>query len=166
MKAFHSSSIHPTLIKSSDFLQPDLSTVGYDLLSISPLRMASSPLMSQHYNSHSTGFSPNVPIYNPNISNSGADGLSDSQVTINPILTKDSIDSSTSPVAISRNIINNNIATTFSTTANNLNRTGRSEETSAAHTHYLRLIVAERELNNKLQQEAQHRNGGRAVPLM
>ena len=122
--------------------------------------MASTPLMSQHYNSHSNAFSPNVPIYNPNISPIGADGLADSQVTINPVL-----NGNPSPAAISRNIINSDIATTFTTVANNVDRNGRSEETSAANTHYLRLIVAERELNNKLQEEAQHRNGGRPVPL-
>ena len=127
--------------------------------------MASTPLMSQHYNSHSNAFSPNVPIYNPNISPIGSDGLADSQVTINPVLTKNSLNDNPSPVAISRNIINNNIATTFTTVANNVDRNGRSGETSAANTHYLRLIVAERELNNKLQEEAQHRNGGRPVPL-
>ena len=122
--------------------------------------MASTPLMSQHYNSHSNAFSPNVPIYNPNISPIGADGLADSQVTINPVL-----NGNPSPAAISRNIINSDIATTFTTVANNVDRNGRSVETSAANTHYLRLIVAERELNNKLQEEAQHRNGGRPVPL-
>lgn len=124
--------------------------------------MASSPLMSQHYNSHSNPFSPNIPAYNPNVNSGGMNGFADTQITINPILVTNPLDGSTSPVTmIDRNIGNIDIVTN---SVSNVNLIERNEQTSAANNHYLRLIVAERELNSRLQQEAQQKNGGKVVP--
>lgn len=65
------------------------------------MRMVSSPLMTQSYNSHSSPYNTNVPIYNPDAApGTGISGnnINGGHVTVNPIMFTSPVDGKLSPL--------------------------------------------------------------------
>lgn len=127
------------------------------------MRMMSSPLgISQQYNSNSV-YSPNVPIYNPNNNFSNGSMTSEStnsqtlqvQSDFSSVKVINPLDGSTSFLAPKVTVGTPQVSKSESS--------DDAWESTVANQQLARIILAERDLNLRLEHEARNRNPGNAA---
>ena len=137
-----------------DFSITDLSTVGYDIMSVTPMRMMSTPLgLPQTYNSNTPASSSNtfnkdlkIPAFNP-VTTTG-NGM---EVTLSPAAVINPLDGKAVQI----------LSTHQPTIRQDIQSDPRTQ-TTAANRHLSRIIIAERELEQRLEREAANKYSVRA----
>jgi hypothetical protein len=147
-------------------LKTDLTTVGYDIMSVTPMRMMSSPLgISQQYHSNIPVHNPSIPTYNP--SSHLSDGGIISNVTSSQsvqVLSKSDFSSVkvVNPLDGSTSFITP-IVTVSGPQATKSDPSDDEWESTVANQQLARIILAERDLNLRLEYETRNLNIRRAA---